>query len=175
MVSAQVVTVPADLVERWRRDTPATARRILQGAGGWAWDPGAIDWQGNEVELNHQGETLRLDRLVRRRSGGGAVFLERTQVVWADLGVPAGDELWQDHVGRASWWLGEAWAAAVASVASVASVVDSGAGAGAGAPSSRARVGSCGSCPSRGSCWGFSGVVTVTPCRSGSGPGRRGH
>jgi ATP-dependent helicase/nuclease subunit A len=43
----------------------AMARRILTGEGAWAWDPARVDWQGNEVELLHRGELLRLDRLVR--------------------------------------------------------------------------------------------------------------
>ena len=49
------------------------ARRIIGGEGAWAWDPAIVDWQGNEVELLHEGELLRLDRLVRRRApaGGG--------------------------------------------------------------------------------------------------------
>jgi ATP-dependent helicase/nuclease subunit A len=52
------------------REAAATARRILQGEGAWAWQPQAVDWQGNEVELLHEGESLRLDRLVRRRGSG---------------------------------------------------------------------------------------------------------
>ncbi|HEY0824011.1 MAG TPA: 3'-5' exonuclease, partial [Ramlibacter sp.] len=48
----------------------AMARRIVEGEGAWAWDPAAVDWQGNEVELHHAGELLRLDRLVRRRDTG---------------------------------------------------------------------------------------------------------
>jgi ATP-dependent helicase/nuclease subunit A len=48
------------------RDAVAMAQRILAGEGAWAWDAGVVDWQGNEVELLHQGEMLRLDRLVRR-------------------------------------------------------------------------------------------------------------
>ena len=51
------------------REVQAMAERILHGEGAWAWDPAAIEWQGNEVELVHQGELLRLDRLVRRRGG----------------------------------------------------------------------------------------------------------
>ncbi|MDD5333470.1 MAG: UvrD-helicase domain-containing protein [Rhodoferax sp.] len=47
----------------------AMAQRILQGAGAWAWDPGVLGWQGNEVELQYQGQTLRLDRLVQRKDG----------------------------------------------------------------------------------------------------------
>ncbi|MBA2673708.1 UvrD-helicase domain-containing protein [Ramlibacter sp.] len=52
------------------RDAGAMARRIAGGEGAWAWDPRVIDWQGNEVELLHRGERLRLDRLVRRRDTG---------------------------------------------------------------------------------------------------------
>jgi ATP-dependent helicase/nuclease subunit A len=45
------------------------ARRILAGEGAWAWDTREVDWQGNEVELVHGGEVLRIDRLVRRKDG----------------------------------------------------------------------------------------------------------
>ena len=51
--------------------------------------------------------------VVRRRSGGGAVYLEPGGTLWVDVVVPRGDEVWDDDVGRATYWLGEAWAAAV--------------------------------------------------------------
>ena len=51
-------------------EAAAMARRILQGEGAWAWQEQAVDWQGNEVALLHDGESLRLDRLVRRRGSG---------------------------------------------------------------------------------------------------------
>lgn len=54
--------------------------------------------------------------VTRRRTGGGAVLVEPGRLVWADLVVPAGDGLWVADVGRASWWLGRAWAAALADV-----------------------------------------------------------
>ncbi|RYX92447.1 MAG: DNA helicase UvrD [Comamonadaceae bacterium] len=46
------------------------AHRILRGPGAWAFDKDAINWQGNEVPLSHEGQSFRLDRLVRRRSDG---------------------------------------------------------------------------------------------------------
>jgi len=52
--------------------------------------------------------------VVRRRSGGGAVLVGPDQVVWTDVVVPAGDPLWTPDVGRAFWWLGDAWAGALA-------------------------------------------------------------
>jgi lipoate-protein ligase A len=51
--------------------------------------------------------------VVRRRTGGGAVWVAPGDPVWVDVVVPAGDPLWDDDVARAFWWLGEAWAAAV--------------------------------------------------------------
>ena len=51
--------------------------------------------------------------VARRRSGGGAVHLSPAGAVWIDLVVPADDPLWNDDVGRASWWLGDCWAAAL--------------------------------------------------------------
>ena len=52
------------------RQAAILARRIRTGEGRWAWDSAMIDWQGNEVTLLNGGETLRLDRLVRRRDTG---------------------------------------------------------------------------------------------------------
>lgn len=52
--------------------------------------------------------------VVRRRTGGGAVLLRPREVVWIDVEVPAGDARWSADVGRAFWWLGEAWVEALA-------------------------------------------------------------
>ena len=47
--------------------------------------------------------------VVRRRSGGGIVLVRPTEMVWVDVVLPAGDDLWEDDVGRAMWWVGETW------------------------------------------------------------------
>ncbi|MEY2566479.1 MAG: lipoate---protein ligase [Actinomycetota bacterium] len=52
--------------------------------------------------------------VVRRRSGGGAVLVEPGQVAWLDVLIPRDDPCWDDDVGRAFWWLGDAWASAMA-------------------------------------------------------------
>jgi lipoate-protein ligase A len=54
--------------------------------------------------------------VVRRRSGGGAVWLEPGAVTWVDVVLPAGEPEWVDDVGRAAGWLGRAWAAALEAV-----------------------------------------------------------
>lgn len=52
--------------------------------------------------------------LARRRSGGGAVLLVPDQTTWIDVELPRGDDLWDDDVGRAFHWLGDAWVRALA-------------------------------------------------------------
>jgi lipoate-protein ligase A len=54
--------------------------------------------------------------VVHRRSGGGAVLLMPGDPLWVDVVLPAGDPLWDVDVARATWWLGEAWRAALADV-----------------------------------------------------------
>jgi lipoate-protein ligase A len=63
------------------------------------FDRGALEAAGLEV--------------ARRRSGGSAVLVGGGRVLWVDFTIPAGDPLWADDVGRAAWWVGEAWAAAI--------------------------------------------------------------
>jgi len=52
------------------RGAAVMAQRIRSGEGAWAWDINALDWHGNEVTLVHQGQVLRIDRLVRHRESG---------------------------------------------------------------------------------------------------------
>jgi len=51
--------------------------------------------------------------VVRRRSGGGIVFLAPGEHVWLDVVVPRGDVLWSDDVAQSSWWLGDVWVQAL--------------------------------------------------------------
>lgn len=52
--------------------------------------------------------------VVRRVSGGGAVWVAPGAQVWADVVVPRHDRRWvDDDVNRAAWWVGDAWAAAL--------------------------------------------------------------
>lgn len=51
--------------------------------------------------------------VVRRRSGGGAVLLDPSSVVWIDVVLPTGDPRWDADVGRAFLWLGDVWVAAL--------------------------------------------------------------
>jgi len=69
---AQVLRVAREfaLSEAAAREAAAMAERILAGEGAWAWDRASVDWQANEVPLHHDGDLLRLDRLVRRTASG---------------------------------------------------------------------------------------------------------
>ncbi|WP_408897123.1 lipoyl protein ligase domain-containing protein [Nocardioides sp. R1-1] len=54
--------------------------------------------------------------VVRRRSGGGAVYVDPARSVWLDVVVPRGDTRWSDDVRQATYWLGEAWQRALAAL-----------------------------------------------------------
>jgi lipoate---protein ligase len=52
--------------------------------------------------------------LVRRRGGGGAVYLEPGGQLWLDAWIPRGDPLWMADVSLAAEWVGAWWAEALA-------------------------------------------------------------
>ena len=51
--------------------------------------------------------------VVRRHSGGGAVLVRPGELLWVELFLPTGDQLWTDDVGRAFGWLGSVWTSAL--------------------------------------------------------------
>lgn len=54
--------------------------------------------------------------VVRRRSGGGAVYVDPQRSLWVDVVVPRTDPRWSDDVRASTYWLGEAWLRALAAV-----------------------------------------------------------
>lgn len=47
--------------------------------------------------------------VARRRSGGGAVYVDPVDTVWVDIVIPRSDTQWVDDVGRAMHFVGHAW------------------------------------------------------------------
>lgn len=64
--------------------------------------------------------------VVRRRSGGGAVFVDPAHSVWVDVIVPPTDPRWSDDVRTSVLWLGEAWQRALARVGITTTLYDEG-------------------------------------------------
>lgn len=60
--------------------------------------------------------------VVRRRSGGGAVYVDPRRSLWLDVLVGRGDPRWSDDVRAATHWLGEAWCTALRRVGLAAEV-----------------------------------------------------
>jgi lipoate-protein ligase A len=65
--------------------------------------------------------------VVRRRSGGGAVYVHPTESLWIDIVVPRGDALWNDDIGKSMWWIGDWWVALLADAGVVSAQVHRGA------------------------------------------------
>ncbi|MGA0863640.1 MAG: lipoyl protein ligase domain-containing protein [Ilumatobacteraceae bacterium] len=63
----------------------------------------------------HRAADLGVD-VVRRRSGGGAVWLHPADSIWIDLWIPRGDRLWTDDVSGSMIFAGEAFVAALDTV-----------------------------------------------------------
>jgi lipoate-protein ligase A len=54
--------------------------------------------------------------VAKRRSGGGAVYVDPDRCLWVDVVVPRHDERWSDDVREATYWLGELWQRALATI-----------------------------------------------------------
>lgn len=111
---------PGWSVERWRGsagDLHAAPVPDASGRAAWVLDaeaPALVlgSTQGPDLVDVSAAERAGV-AVVRRRSGGGVVFVDPATTAWVDLIVPAGDPLWHDDVGRAALWVGEAWRAAL--------------------------------------------------------------
>ena len=74
---------------------------------GSSQDDGCIDYEYAEkadVEI------------ARRRTGGGAVFVDPHTLLWVDLFVPRSHRLWNDDIELASIWMGGVWKDALGSL-----------------------------------------------------------
>lgn len=65
--------------------------------------------------------------VVKRRSGGGAVWLAPGVATWIDVILAADDPLWDDDVGRSAQWLGQVWVEVLADLGIDGALVHTGA------------------------------------------------
>jgi len=80
-----------------------------------------------DEDVDHAFCTANGIDVVRRRSGGGAVYVHPTESLWIDIVVPRGDALWNDDIGKSMWWIGDWWVALLADAGVVSAQVHRGA------------------------------------------------
>lgn len=107
------------------RDLPDPARRVV-----WWFEVAtpAIalgSTQRTEVVDAERAKDLGVE-IVKRRSGGGAVWLDPDSVTWVDVVLPGDDSHWDDDVSRSAAWLGAVWAEALTDLGVEGAVVHDG-------------------------------------------------
>lgn len=97
--------------------------RPFEGAGRALWVPVLREKRTLVLGSSQRDDMLDRDVLTRssidiarRRSGGGAVLVSASDLVWFDIVLGADDELWTADVGRSFDWLGEAVGSALRSL-----------------------------------------------------------
>lgn len=70
-VHRRAVAGEFDLSPERAQAAQAMAECMVRGEAAWAWDNARVAQWGNEVALAHQGQSLRLDRLLRTRAQPG--------------------------------------------------------------------------------------------------------
>ena len=102
----------------------------LTSAEAWVFDPPRpvlVMGSAQDVALADAAETAAAGvDVVRRRSGGGAVFVDPARSVWVDVIVPPTDPRWSADVRKASHWLSHAWANSLRSIGIEGEVHDEG-------------------------------------------------
>ncbi|TWG98521.1 biotin/lipoate A/B protein ligase family protein [Nocardioides sp. J9] len=85
----------------------------LTGAEVWLFEPNrrglVLGSAQQETTADPAATALAGVEVVRRRSGGGAVYVDPARCVWVDVVVPPGDPRWSDDVRASAYWLGGAW------------------------------------------------------------------
>jgi ATP-dependent helicase/nuclease subunit A len=79
------------------RQALAMARRVLQGEAAWAWDARVLAEWHSEVEIWHDGQLLRIDRLVRRADTGCWWVLDYKSALHPERHAMKREQLWRYH------------------------------------------------------------------------------
>jgi lipoate-protein ligase A len=69
--------------------------------------------------INEQACLVNGVEIVKRRSGGGIVFLAQDSTIWIDVEIPREHSLWLNDVGESSLWLGEVFKKELAELAHI--------------------------------------------------------
>lgn len=67
----------------------------------------------NESDVDTAWASTQGIDIVRRRSGGGVVYVHPDTSIWCDITIPRDDVLWNDDVSRSMLWVGEVFVEAL--------------------------------------------------------------
>jgi lipoate-protein ligase A len=109
---ARAVPEGLDEAEAWLYTPPGPTLVLGSAQDPSTADAGAASAAGVEV--------------VRRRSGGGAVWAPSTGCLWLDVLLPREDPRWSNDVRTSPYWLGEAWVRALTSTGLDAALYEGG-------------------------------------------------
>lgn len=97
--------------------------RDFEGVGRALWLPQlrprqtlVLGSSQRDDDLNREELAAREIDVARRRTGGGAVLVSSSDVIWFDVVLDASDPLWNADVRRSFEWLGEACRSALSSL-----------------------------------------------------------
>lgn len=68
----------------------------------------------SDADIDMSAAGVRGLDVARRRSGGGAVFVDPVDSIWVEAWIPRTDPLWVEDVSSSMLWLGRAFVAALA-------------------------------------------------------------
>lgn len=98
-------TVRATVADLHARDLPAEVTRTVEICA--PVDGALVLGSTQDVSVVDTGAVrARNLRVVRRRSGGGAVLVEPGGLTWIEVLIPRDDPHWNDDVGKSVEWLG---------------------------------------------------------------------
>ncbi len=90
-------------------------------------DPALVLGSTQSLDLVDMNKAKQLGiEVVKRQSGGGAVYVSSSNVLWIDLELPRKDLLFKEDISHSFTWLGKAWMDALSHISAGSDFVEIG-------------------------------------------------